>query len=110
MTVRATALSALAAVAVVGPALAAPLSQSEVQKLCGEAEGLAHCGRLVESTQLKRLAGLAVREGNTLRVSLFPTGHVSFTDVETLSGGTSYLAVGPLFRNQRDVAVRHEGR
>ena len=89
MTFRA-ALFALGAVAIVGLAHAAPLSQSEVAKLCNEAEGLAHCGRLVESTQLQRLSGLAVREGNTLRVSLFPTGHVSFTDVETLSGGTSF--------------------
>ena len=69
---------------------AAPLSQAELTKLCSEAEGVAHCGRLVEAEQLKRLPGLAVREGNTLRVTLFPTGNVTFTDVDTPSGGSSF--------------------
>ena len=69
---------------------AAPLSPAELTKLCGEAEGLAHCGRLVEAEQLKRLPGLAVRDGNTLRITLFPTGNVAFTDVDTLSGGSRF--------------------
>jgi hypothetical protein len=69
---------------------AASLSQAEVTKLCGEAEGLAHCGRLVETEQLKRLPGLAIRDSNTLRVTLFPGGEVTFTDVDTLSGGTTF--------------------
>jgi hypothetical protein len=69
---------------------ALPLSPAELTKLCGEAEGLAHCGRLVEAEQLKRLPGLAVRDGNTLRVTLFPSGNVTFTDVDTLSGGSSF--------------------
>lgn len=90
MTSRASTLAAFAAVIAASPGLAAPLSQNEVTKLCSDAEGLAHCGRLVESTQLQRLPGLAVREGSTLRVSLFPTGHVSFTDVDSASGGTSF--------------------
>jgi hypothetical protein len=71
-------------------ASAAALSQAEIAKLCGEAEGQAHCGRLVEAEQLKRLPGLAQRDGDTLRISLFPSGQATFTDVETTSGGTSY--------------------
>ncbi len=74
----------------VSSAHAAPLSQAEVTKLCSEAEGLAHCGRLVEAEQLKRLPGLAARDGSTLRITLFPTGQVTFTDVDTRSGGTSF--------------------
>lgn len=69
---------------------AAALSPAEIVKLCGEAEGLAHCGRLVEAEQLKRLPGLASRDGTTLRVSLFPAGSVAFPDVDTMSGGTAY--------------------
>lgn len=71
-------------------AQAAPLSHAEVTRLCGEAEGLGHCGRLVETEQLKRLPGLAVRDGTTLKVALFPSGQVSFTDVDTRSGGTTF--------------------
>jgi hypothetical protein len=80
------ALAAFAA----SSAHAAPLSQAEVTKLCSEAEGLAHCGRLVEAEQLKRLPGLAARDGSALRITLFPTGQVTFTDVDTRSGGTSF--------------------
>ena len=71
-------------------AQATPLSHEEVTRLCGEAEGLAHCGRLVEAEQLKRLPNLATRDGTTLRVRLFPDGSVTFTDVDTLSGGSSF--------------------
>jgi hypothetical protein len=83
--VLATALAAL-----VSAVHAAPLSHEEVTKLCSEAEGLAHCGRLVEARQLKRLPGLANRDGATLRVQLYPAGSVTFTDVDTLSGGSSF--------------------
>ena len=85
-------LSIIVALATIVPfhAQALPLSQAEVTKLCSDAEGLAHCGRLVEAEQLKRLPGLAVREGNTLRVSMFPSGNVSFTDVDSLAGGSSF--------------------
>jgi hypothetical protein len=69
---------------------AVALSPAEVAKLCGEAEGQAHCGRLVEAEQLKRLPGLAQRDGNTLRITLFPSGSATFTDAETVSGGTSF--------------------
>jgi hypothetical protein len=85
----ALACGALAA-CVGAAALAVPLSPADVAKLCSEAEGPAHCGRLVEGEQLKRLPGLAVRDGATLRLSLFPSGSVAFTDVDTASGGSSY--------------------
>lgn len=71
-------------------AAAAPLSPAEVTKLCTDAEGPVDCGRRVEAEQLKRLPGLATREGNTLKLTLFPSGSVSLSDVDTLSGGTSY--------------------
>ncbi len=82
----------LGAVAAFGVSLAhaVPLSPAEVTKLCNEVEGLAQCGRLVEAEQLKRLPGLAVREGSTLRVTLYPTGSVTFTDIDTRSGGSSF--------------------
>jgi hypothetical protein len=86
---RATGMVALATFSV-SLAQAAPLSQADLTRLCSEAEGLTHCGRLVEAEQLKRLPGLAVREGNTLRVTLFPAGSVTFTDVDTRSGGSSF--------------------
>ncbi len=41
-------------------------------------EGPAHCGRLVEAEQLKALPNLAVRDGDTLRVSLFSVRHARF--------------------------------
>ena len=77
MTWRLPCFTALAAFAISGSE-AAPLTPAQVTKLCGEAEGPAHCGRLVEAEQLKRLPGLAVREGNSLRVALFPAGNVTF--------------------------------
>lgn len=82
----------LVALATLGASMAhaLPLPHEEVTKLCGEAEGLAHCGRLVEAEQMKRLPGLATRDGNTLRLSLYPAGSMSFADTETSSGGTSF--------------------
>jgi hypothetical protein len=81
---------AIVATFIASIANAAALSQADIARLCGEAEGQAHCGRLVEAEQLKRLAGLAQRDGDILRITLFPNGHATFTDVETTSGGTSY--------------------
>jgi hypothetical protein len=75
---------------VAASAHALPLAHAEIAKLCGEAEGPAHCGRLVEAEQLKRLPGLAARDGDTLRLALFPSGSVRFTDVDTPGGGSSY--------------------
>jgi len=86
---RALATVALAALCA-RPAGAVPLPADEVAKLCNDAEGPAHCMRLVEAQQLKRLPGLATRDGNTLKVTLFPSGSTTFEDVDTLAGGTSY--------------------
>jgi hypothetical protein len=69
---------------------AVPPTREEVAKLCAAAEGPAHCGRLVEETQLKRLPGLARRDGNELHVTLFPTGTRVFADTETRQGGKSF--------------------
>jgi hypothetical protein len=86
---RTLAVAALAALCA-HPAGAVPLPAEEVAKLCSDAEGPAHCMRLVEAQQLKRLPGLATRDGNTLKVTLFPSGSTTFEDVDTLAGGTSY--------------------
>ena len=72
------------------PGAAIPLSSDEIASVCAQAEGSAHCGRLVEGVQLKRLPNLAVREGTTLKVSLYPAGVASFVDTEALNGGRSY--------------------
>lgn len=61
-------------------AAAVPLTPEEIASTCAGADGLAHCGRLIEAIQLKRLPGLAVREGDALHVSLFPSGRTSFQD------------------------------
>jgi hypothetical protein len=71
-------------------AFAVPLSPEELAQVCAPAEGTAHCGRLVEELQLKRLPNLARRAGPILEVSLYPTGNVSFTDTEASNGGRSY--------------------
>jgi hypothetical protein len=62
----------------------------ELTKVCAEAEDASHCGRLVEGVQLPRLPNLAVRENSDLKVSLYPSGSVTFTDVEAATGGRSY--------------------
>lgn len=69
---------------------ALPLTADELTKVCAQAEDASHCGRLVEDVQLKRLPYLATREGAALRVSLFPSGAVTFADTEALNGGRSY--------------------
>jgi len=72
------------------PALATRLSAAEVAALCANADGTAHCGRLIEAAQLKRLPGLARREGDKLLVSLYPSGTATFTDVEDPVNARSY--------------------
>lgn len=71
-------------------AVAVPLAPEELAKLCGEAEGTAHCGRLVEAVQLKRLPNLATRDGALLKVQLYPTGAVTLADTDAVNGGRSY--------------------
>jgi hypothetical protein len=51
-----------------------------VLALCAQVESPAHCARLVESEQLKALPSLATRNGDTLTVTLFPSGTRVLTD------------------------------
>jgi len=78
------------ALALEDPTPAAPLSADELAAACRGAEGPAHCGRRVEELQLKRLPNLAVRDGDVLKVSLYPSGSVEFADTTTLHGGRTY--------------------
>ncbi len=71
-------------------ALGAPVSNTELAEVCAQAEDSAHCGRLVEAVQLKRLPSLARREGNVLSVSLYPSGSTNFTDSDDIVNGRSY--------------------
>ena len=78
------------ALAVCAAARAAPVTPARVTELCAQADGPAHCGRLIEADQLKTLPSLATREGDTLRVALFPSGTREFVDVDSLHGARSY--------------------
>lgn len=73
-----------------GAAGAAPLSPDELAVACAQTDGPAHCARNIEEIQLKRLPNLATRDGDTLKVSLYPTGTTLFTDTEALNGGKSF--------------------
>jgi hypothetical protein len=73
-----------------GTAAAEPPSTDEIARICNEAEGPAHCGRLIEAEQLKRLPNLARRDGDTLILRLFPNGETRFQDRDTITGGRSY--------------------
>ena len=50
-------------------AFAVPPTPQELAEWCANAEDASHCGRLVEAQQLKRLPGLATRDGDE------PEGH-----------------------------------
>jgi hypothetical protein len=80
--------AAIACVATTG--IAAPLSQTEIIELCGNADDAAQCGRVIEETQLKRLPNLARRDGNALVISLYPSGSATFTDTDDAVNGRSY--------------------
>ena len=71
-------------------ALAAPPTNAELEEICAQAEDAAHCGRLVEAMQLKRLPNLARREGGVLSVSLYPSGTAAFTDSDDVVNGRTY--------------------
>ncbi len=90
---RCAAVAALG-LALAGPAFehatATPLSSDDIATLCANADGSAHCGRLIEDVQLKRLPNLAIRDGATLKVSLYPAGIANFTDTDSADGGRSY--------------------
>ena len=51
----------------------------------GRGGDTAHCGRLIEEKQLKRFAGLATRDGDYLRVSLYPRGEATFRSLAEVS-------------------------
>ncbi len=63
-----------------------PPTADDVARLCGNADGLAECGRRIEAMQMPRLPGLAVREGAALKIGLYPSGSVTLTDVDTAAG------------------------
>ncbi|MFO1283019.1 MAG: hypothetical protein U1F51_11255 [Burkholderiales bacterium] len=87
----APALAALALTAALAPvALAVPPTRDELATWCANAEDIAHCGRLVEQEQMKRLPGLAKRAGVDLTIALFPGGTATFTDIERLADPVSY--------------------
>lgn len=69
---------------------AAAPTPERVIELCARADGPAHCGRLVEAEQLKGLPNLATREGDTLKITLFPSGTREFADVNTFGSARSY--------------------
>ena len=70
---------------------AASPTPERVLELCAQVDGPAHCARLVEAEQLKSLPNLAIRDGDQLRVSLFPSGARDFVDVTTPDGrGRTY--------------------
>jgi len=66
------------------------LPAAQIAELCANAEDQAHCGRLIEEVQLKRLPGLAVRDGDDLKVSLFPSGMTMFRDSVAITGAKSF--------------------
>ncbi|MEP6656101.1 MAG: hypothetical protein ABJC33_02640 [Betaproteobacteria bacterium] len=95
MTASAARRSAAAAGVVLlaslaGNTYAVALTAAEVAAACAGADGLAHCGRLIEDIQSKRLPALAVREGDTLHLTLYPSGRTSFADTPAPNGGRSY--------------------
>ncbi len=66
--------------ALAGAAHAAAPTPERVQELCADADGPVHCARRIEADQLKGLPNLAVRDGDTLRVTMYPAGSREFTD------------------------------
>jgi len=71
-------------------ALATRLTPEQITEACADADGPAQCGRLIEAMQLKRLPGLAQRNGNVLTVTLYPSGSATFTDVDAGDNARSY--------------------
>ncbi len=78
------------AVMTVAGAHAAPPTPERVMELCNNVESPAHCGRRVEAEQLKVLPNLAARNGDTLRVSLYPSGARDFVDSLAANAEKSY--------------------
>lgn len=87
---RAAVWIALAWVLAGAAAVAAPLSNDEFAAACSGADGPEGCARRIEEIQLKRLPNLAARNGDSLKVSLYPSGSAEFTDTVALHGGRTY--------------------
>lgn len=83
-------LAAAVLLALASAAAGVPPTRDELAQWCAEAEDMGHCGRLIEAQQMKRLPGLAKREGVSLRVALYPTGTATFTDDENPLAPLSY--------------------
>jgi hypothetical protein len=81
---------AAALIAAVLPAHAEAPTPERVLDLCARVESPAHCGRLIEAEQLKALPNLARRDGDTLTVTLFPSGTRVFVDAIAASNERSY--------------------
>jgi hypothetical protein len=81
---------AIVALAVASPTQAAPLAAADIAALCRNAEDQAHCGRLIEARQIRRVARIVERDGDELRVSLAPTGMTVFRDRIDIVGAKSY--------------------
>jgi len=94
---------AAAATLVSAGALAVPPTVDEIAKICQNADGAAHCARLVEHTQMQRLPRLARREGDTLFVKLYPTGEARFDDRLTVEDSVTYALFD--FINEFNAAV-----
>ncbi len=84
------AIAAAASALLSASASAVPPTRDEVVQWCTDADDMAHCGRLIEQQQMKRLPGLAKREGVDLKVSLFPSGTATYTDDENALQPLSY--------------------
>jgi hypothetical protein len=90
-------------------AQAAPLTPAQVAEACKDAEDTAHCGRLIEAIQLKRLPGLAERAGDDLKVTLFPSGVVTFRDSVAIDGAKSFTLYDYLDRINAAVLFAVDG-
>jgi hypothetical protein len=84
------AMGCAVALATCTSVFAAPVTPARITELCAQADGPAHCGRLIEADQLKTLPNLAVRDGAKLKVLLFPSGAREFVDVDSLHGSTTW--------------------
>ncbi len=71
-------------------ARAVAVTPARITELCARAESPAHCGRLIEADQLKKLPNLAIRDGKMLKVLLFPAGSRDFLDVDTPQGSATW--------------------
>ena len=61
-------------------AIAVPPTQERVIELCAQVESPGHCGRRIEAEQLKALPNLATRDGDRLKITMFPAGSREFVD------------------------------